>query len=104
MNENLPSSESEEPKPPSLPTKIDASPKPPSFVAMFGLGIGLFIVSILLCIPFQSPTVFGFGALGAFVTLFFKGYRGIFVGYISTLGIVLLGAIAYCSIYPQRFD
>ncbi len=71
---------------------------------MFGLGIGLFIVSVLLCIPFQSPTVFGFGALGAFVTLFIKGYRGIFVGYISTLGIVLLGAIAYCSIYPVRFD
>lgn len=70
---------------------------------MFGMGIVLFFVSILLCIPFQSPTVFGIGAIGAFVTLFIKGYRGIFVGYISTLGIVLLGAIAYCSVYPPDF-
>jgi hypothetical protein len=107
MNENqppFPPSKPEESKPPSLPIKSDASPKPPSFGVMFGLGIVLFILSIALCIPFQSPTVFGFGALGAFVTIFFKGYRGIFVGYISTLGVLLLGAIVYCSIYPVRFD
>jgi hypothetical protein len=104
MNENLPPSPPEESKPPSLPAQPDTSPKPPSFGILFGIGIVLFIVSILLCIPFQSPTVFGFGFVAAFVTLFVKGYRGVFVGYISTLGLVLLGAIAYCSIYPPRFD
>ena len=103
MNENLPPSQPEESKPPTLPTKSDTSSKPPSFGVLFAIGIGLFIGSILLCIPFQSPTVFGFGAVAAFVTLFVKGYRGVFVGYISTLGIVLLGAIVYCSIYPPDF-
>ncbi len=99
MNENL-LPESEGSNPPSLPTKTGAPPKPPGFGAMFALGIVLFILSIALCIPFQSPTVFLLGAAGAFVTVFFKGYRGIFVGYISTLGLVLLGTIIYCANHP----
>ncbi|HEV3271754.1 MAG TPA: hypothetical protein VGZ93_06180 [Candidatus Methylacidiphilales bacterium] len=99
MNENPPS-ESEGSKPPSLLTKTEAPPKTPSFGAMFALGIVLFILSIALCIPFQSPTVFFLGAAGAFVTVFFKGYRSIFVGYISTLGLVLLGIIIYCANHP----
>ena len=102
MNENLPPSESGEQRSPSLPVKNET--KPPKFGVLFGIGILLFIVSVLLCIPFQSPTIFFYGGVAAFVTVFFKGYRGVFVGYISTLGLALLAAIAYCSIYPVRFD
>ena len=69
---------------------------------MLGLGVLGFIVSVLLCIPMQSPTPFFAGMVGAFVSLFFKGYRGICAGYGLALGLVLLGTIIYCANHPFR--
>ena len=100
MNENPQPSESEPSKSTPPSTKYEAPRTLPSFAAMFGFGILLNIVSALLCIPFRNPTVFLLGAAGAFVFLFFKGYRGIFVGFISTVGLILLGTIIYCANHP----
>ena len=72
----------------------------PSFAAMLGLGVLLNIVSVLLCLPFQSPAPFILGALAAFIFLFFEGYRGIFVGFILTVGLILLGTIIFCATHP----
>jgi len=97
MNENPPPSESEPPKSTRPPTEYWAPPEPPNFWAMFGLGVLLVIVSCIICAPFQSPVPFGFGFLVAFCSLFFPGYRGIFIGFISTIGVVLLGTAVICG-------
>jgi hypothetical protein len=85
----------------------DQIPAPPSrqskFAAMFGLGIVLIVVSVLVCRFFQSPVPFLGGTLIAFLSLFFRGYRGIFVGYISCVGLALLGTIIYCANHPLHF-
>jgi len=70
---------------------------PPSFKAMLGLGVLLNIGSVLLCLPFQHPAPFFLGALAAFISLFFEGYRGIFVGFILVIGVVLLGVAIICG-------
>jgi len=100
MNEFPPPFEPEGSKPTPSAPKDEHSPNPPSFRAMFGLGIGLISASALICFLSQSPMPFLFGGIGAFVSLFFKGYRGIFVGYISTLGLVLLATVIYCANHP----
>jgi len=64
---------------------------------MLGLGVLLNIVSVLLCLPLQNPTPFVLGALGAFISLFFEGYRGLFVGFILVIGIILLGLAIMCG-------
>jgi len=100
MNENPPPFDPEQPQSTPPPTQYEPPRTPPSFAAMFGLGILLNIVSALLCIPFRSLTPFILGAVGAFISLFFEGYRGISVGFISTVGLILLGTIIYCSTHP----
>jgi hypothetical protein len=37
------------------------------------------------------------GALGALVSLFCKGWRGIFVGFVATIGLVYLALIVICG-------
>jgi hypothetical protein len=83
--------------PPFPPVRPPDSGSPPHFWAMFARGILLLIVSCALCAMMQSPTPFSFGALGAFVSLFFRGYRGIFVGFVVTTGVVYLAFIVICS-------
>ena len=99
MNENLPPIDPESQNPPTLPPKFETPRTTPHFGAMFALGVVLIIISTLLCIAL-GPVPFLIGAVAAFVTLFFKGYRGVFVGYISTLGLILLGTIIYCANTP----
>jgi len=67
---------------------------------MFLLGIVLIFVAWGLSYLLQNPMPFFFTGIGAFFTVFFKGYRGIFVGFITTIGVVLLGAIIYCANHP----
>jgi len=98
MNEDQP------PFPPSKPAQIhplsEPPPSSPHFGLMFLLGIVLIFLSWGLCYLMQNPMPFLFIGMGAFCTLFFKGYRGIFVGFITTVGVILLGAIIYCANQP----
>jgi hypothetical protein len=96
MNENIPSKDPVEPQ--------SARPLPPQTklhpVLGGGLGLLLFVVSCALCYISFIFLLFGFFA--ASVSLVYKGYRSIFIGYILTIGIALLGAIIYCA--NQPFD
>jgi len=102
MNENLPPSEPVEPKPPSIPPAPAPIESGLSPLAAAGVGALILVVSTVMCLAF--PPAFLVGLVAVIVALFIKGYRWIFLGYIITLGILLLCAIAYCSIYPVRFD
>ncbi len=62
------------------------------------MGSGLFILSTLF--TFAFPPLCVLGLIAAIVSLFMKGYRCIFLGYILTVGVVLLGVIIYCSSHP----
>lgn len=61
----------------------------------------IFIASCLFA--FANPLFLLFGFVGAFVPLFIKGYRCIFVGYILCVGLTLLGLVIACSINPPDF-
>ncbi len=101
MNEDSPAPLS--PKiPEPAPRQIDPLAQRPNFWGMFWLGVLLVVVSCLICAPFHSPIPFGIGALAALVSLFFPGYRGIFIGFISTIGVVLLGAAVICGAMIAR--
>jgi len=95
MNENLPPPFSE---PPPVP------PKNSSPLANFqpwqltGLGALLFIVTTVM--SFVIPPMCLLGLAVAIASLFFKGYRLVFVGYIATIGVILLGLVIYCSNHP----
>jgi len=102
MNEKLPPSEPVEPNPPSIPPSPAPVESGLSPLAAAGIGAAILVVSTVMCLAF--PPAFLVGLVGVIVTLFKKGYRCIFLGYIITLGIFLLCAIGYCSIYPPRFD
>jgi hypothetical protein len=93
MNEKLPESGNEQS--PLTPVQDRHQNKPLSKKACAGLGVLIFFVSIAL--SFISPLLCLLGFVGAIVTLFFPGYRLIFVGYILTLGVLLLGTIIYCA-------
>jgi hypothetical protein len=96
MSEIIPPSEPQ--KMPEMPsTQIDPPPNPPNFWSMFGLGVLLVIISCILCAPFKSPLPFGVGAFIALISLCFQGYRGIFIGFLTTIGVVLLGAAVICG-------
>jgi hypothetical protein len=75
----------------------DSSRTAPNFWAMFGAGIILLILSCVLCGPFRSIAPFGVGGLVAFVTVFFAGYRGVFMGFLAGIGITLLVAAIMCG-------
>jgi hypothetical protein len=92
------------PDPSEIPPPVPAKPPGPPLnkVAQSAIGAGLFIGSGLLCL--LIPPFFLVGLIGAIASLFFPGYRLIFVGYISTLGLLLLGATIYCFAHPLRID
>ncbi len=79
------------------PLQTDLPPDPPNFWGRFGLGVLLVILSFGISVPFQSPLPFGLGFLVALCSLFFQGYRAIFIGFISTIGVVLLGSAVICG-------
>jgi len=67
-----------------------------------GASIGLVIVvmSIVLVPVFANPYPCLVGFILAFISLFFKGYRSIFLGYIISLGLLFLVVIIYCANHP----
>jgi hypothetical protein len=92
------------PDPSEIPPPVPAgTPGPPLNKAVqSAIGAGLFIGSSLLCLVL--PPFFLVGLIGAIVSLFFPGYRLIFVGYIGMFGLALLGAVIFCFAYPPKFD
>jgi hypothetical protein len=104
MNEILPPSEpGKEPSelPPPAPVTVTQPSQPLSKKACAGLGFLIFIVSAGLSLVIPPTCLFGLAL--AIASLFIKGYRFIFVGYILSIGLLLLGMIIYCSQYPPNF-
>jgi hypothetical protein len=64
---------------------------------MFFLGIGLLIGSGFLCAGVQAPWPLFWGALAAFVSVFFRGWRGVFAGYAAAIGLAVLVVIIICG-------
>jgi len=102
MSEIIPPSEpGQEPSQP-IPTKVYDKNEPPSKKLCTFLGFLLFVVSGGLA--YASPLFCFVGFVIAVASLFFAGYRCIFVGYILTLGLILLALIVYCANHPLRID
>ena len=80
--------------PPSEPGKEP----PPSKKVCAALGFALFVVTAAF--SFTFPPFFLVGWVVAVASLFFQGYRCVFVGYILTVGVLLLAAIIYCAGHP----
>ena len=97
MSEIIPPSEPQKETSEPAPLQAGPPPNPPNFWGMFGLGILLVIISCAICAPFRSLIPFGLGAFVALLSLFFQGYRAIFIGFISTIGVVLLGSAVICG-------
>jgi hypothetical protein len=57
---------------------------------------------VLVCIFTIIPPLIVIGLAVAIISLFFRGYRGIALGYFLTLGMVLLGLILCC--HPSGID
>jgi hypothetical protein len=103
MSEIIPPSEPGKELPSSTPPAIQVTKsKPPSKKVCTALGVLLFIVSSALAFVFP-PLVLA-GLIVAIVSLFFQGYRCVFLGYILTIGVLLLGAVIYCAGHPLRLD
>jgi 4-hydroxybenzoate polyprenyltransferase len=91
MSENLP------PPPVPEPPRKEREREPVSFWAMFALGIGLVIISIVSCLMFNHPFPLFIGGAVALGSLFFDGWRGIFVGAATLIGVVVLGVVIVCG-------
>jgi len=102
MSEIIPPSEPSQEPPNPLPTGNTPGIGPPSKALCTFLGFLLFLFSGGLA--FLAPPICLVGFVVAVGSLFFEGYRCIFVGYILTVGILLLAAIIYCANTPMRFD
>ena len=101
MNEIPPPSDpgKEPPKlPKPAPVLISQQSQPLSKKACAGLGFLVFVLSAVLSIVFPPFCLVGLAV--AIGSLFFPGYRFIFLGYILTLGLLLLGLVIYCSNHP----
>ena len=95
MNENPSGPGSPGPQP---PIKKDSDlPKRPSFGLMFGLGVLFVIVSAVFCAATGSITPLCLTGILAFMSLFFRGYRGFFAGAATVVGVVLLGLAIFCG-------
>jgi len=98
MSENVPPSESDKEPSKPVPEHIYYQGQPPNKKLCALLGFIIFAVSGALAFAFP-PLCFG-GLIVAIGSLFFQGYRFIFVGYILTIGVLLLAMIIYCSNHP----
>jgi hypothetical protein len=113
MNENIPTpGPDDQPEtPPSVPAAYKMPPpispsggtppksEGPGTGLCIGMGVLLCVVSTALCL--LMPPIALAGLAVAIATLFVKGYRGVFLGFILTIGVVLLGTIIYCAGHPM---
>ena len=103
MNENMPPTDLGKPEATSPAAPLPPVVVPPPRIGPTpwqggGIGLLIFVISVVLC--YANPIFFLIGFAGAVVSLFYKGYRTIFIGYILILGVTLLGVIIYCSTQP----
>ena len=70
---------------------------PPSFGLMFFLGVMLVFVAAFLCGLMRGIAPFFLCAIGAFITAFFPGYRGVAAGFYAVIGVVFLGLMIVCG-------
>jgi hypothetical protein len=97
MNEEPSEFPDRPPEPPRPQRRRDDDDSSPSFWAMVAVGVGLLILSGIVCASVQNPAPFIIGAVGAFVSLFFRGYRGIFIGFVGTIALAYLALIIICG-------
>ena len=64
---------------------------------MFIFGIALFILSCAVCVGLQSSVPLYICAIGAFVSVFFRGYRGIFIGFVIPIGLYFVAVVVICG-------
>jgi hypothetical protein len=105
MNEDIPPfppKKTEEPAMPPVPISLPRVGLNPWLGS--GIGVLIFVASLGLCALGSNPIFLLIGFVGALVSLFFQGYRSIFLGYILTVGVALLAAIIYCSTHPFNVD
>jgi hypothetical protein len=97
MNEDIPPFPPKKPVGPEMPSVPTSPPRVGlnPFLG-FGLGVFLFVVSLFG----GSPIVLLIGLIGAVASLFYRGQRSIFLGYILTVGVTLLAVIIYRSTHP----
>jgi hypothetical protein len=98
MNEEPPSEFDPPPPLAPMPPRPPRGPDdPPPFGLMFLLGIILFILAAGICLPAKNPGPFIIGALLAFFSVFFRGWRGLFVGFLAVFGLLVLTVIVICG-------
>jgi hypothetical protein len=77
-----------------------SSQSPPPLPLMIVAGVFLFGISVAIPFLVRDSVArfapFSLALIGAFVTVFFKGYRGIFFGFFIALGVSILAAVAVC--------
>jgi hypothetical protein len=107
MNENIPTPQPDDQSGTPLPVPAEYKMPPPRTPpesegpgtgTCIALGVLLCIVSTGLCL--LIPPIFLAGLAVAIGSLFVKGYRGVFLGFILAIGVALLGAIIYCAGHP----
>jgi hypothetical protein len=64
---------------------------------MVVLGFALLILSCFACAGASSLAPFFLAGAGAIVSLFFPGYRGIFVGFAGTIALAALAVVVLCG-------
>jgi len=101
MSEIIPPSEPSQQPPAPPPPQPDYQGKPPGKLLCAAIGFGILIVTSAG--SYVLPPFFLLGLVAAIASLFFAGYRFIFLGYIIPVGVALLAAICYCSVYPPDF-
>ncbi len=101
MNDPLPPLPEPVPQPPPFdPAQLPpppSDPETPSIWPKFWLGVLLNLVSVGICFACMNPLPFCLAGLIAFVLLFFSRYRLIFIGFLTTIGVVLLVSLIACG-------
>ena len=87
-----------DPQPPTIKSENQSLQVPIKPWKATGLGFLLFVLTVPFSIIIPPLGLLGLAA--AIGSLFFKGYRLIFVGYIGTFGLILLTTIIYCANNP----
>jgi hypothetical protein len=101
MSEIIPPTDPDDKQPvPFLNRNDDPNPSPgPGAVTSALIGFALLVVSIISCFGHLFFALIGLSA--AIASLFFKGYRYIFVGFLLTLligtGLIMLALIVICG-------
>jgi hypothetical protein len=87
------------PAPISPPGETPLKSEGPGTGICIGMGVLLCIGSVALCL--LIPPIFLAGLALAIASLFIKGYRGVFLGYVLTMGVALLVTIIVCAGHPM---